>query len=152
VLAYTTDSQELFMDQGTGTAGIGAPGAGYAWVKIANSVTVFTAASQTAMVALEAQIGDLCDRTDTHQIYILTAYPASTAGNWTAISPDASVTGIVGLGGATAHEWVTYVDATGVQHLSQPAFSDISGTLSQTQLPATIGAGSNLTSVDCGTF
>ena len=152
VLAYTTDSQELFMDQGSGTAGIGAPGAGYAWVKISNSVTVFTAASQSAMTALAAQIGDLCDRTDTHQVFILTSYPATTAGNWTAVSPDSSITGIVGLGGATTHEWVTYIDASGVQHLAQPAFTDISGAITQAQLPASIGVGSNLTVISCGTF
>lgn len=159
VLAWTTDSQELFMDQGSGTAGIGAPGSGFAWQKIANSVTVFTAASQTAMIALAAQIGDLCDRTDVHQIFILTAYPATAAGNWTAISPDATVTGltagqtgVTSLSGATAHEWVTYIDSSGTQHLAQPAFTDISGQLAQTQLPTSIGAGSSLTSVDCGTF
>ena len=47
---------------------------------------------------------------------------------------------------------ITYIDATGTQHLAQPMFSNIGGTLSQTQLPASIGAGSNLTSIDCGTF
>ena len=56
------------------------------------------------------------------------------------------------LAAPVAHEWVAYIDNDGVQHLSQPAFSDISGTLSQTQLPASIGAGSNLTDIDCGTF
>ena len=152
VLAYTTDSQELFMDQGSGTAGIGAPGSGKAWIKIAAGNAYFTAASSAAMIALAAQIGDICDRTDLHQNFILTAYPATTAGNWTAMSLDTSVTGIVGLGSATAHQWVTYVDATGVQHLAQPAFTDISGSLAQTQLPTTIGAGSSLTDIDCGTF
>ena len=152
VLAWTTDSMELFMDQGSGTPGIGAPGAGFAWVKVANSVTVFTASSQSGMTALSAQIGDLCDRTDLHQIFILTAYPATSSGNWTAISPDSTVTGISALGSATPHEWVAYIDSTGTQHLAQPAFSDISGSLSQKQLPTSIGVGSSLTSIDCGTF
>ena len=152
VLAWTTDSNEFFVDQGSGTAGIGAPGSGKAWIAVGNTIQFLTAASSTAMVALEANVGDLCDRTDLHQIFILTAYPASTAGNWTAVSPDASTTGIVGLSSGTAHEWVSYVDTTGTQHLTQPAFTDISGTLAQTQLPASIGAGSNLTSIDCGTF
>ena len=62
VLAYTTDSQELFMDQGSGTAGIGAPGSGKAWIKIAAGNAYFTAASSAAMIALAAQIGDICDR------------------------------------------------------------------------------------------
>lgn len=146
VIAYTTDSQEFFVDSGSGT------GIGTAWLPVGNTIALFTAVSQAAMIALAAKIGDLCDRTDLHQNFILTAYPASTPGNWVAISPDASVTGIVGLSGATAHEWVSYIDTAGVQHLSQPAFTDISGTLSQAQLPASIGAGSNLTLIDCGTF
>lgn len=146
VIAWTTDSNELFVDSGTGT---GIPAA---WQPIANDIAVFTAASSTAMTALAAKVGDLCDRTDLHQLFILTAYPATTAGNWTAIAPDSSVTGIVGLASGTAHEWVSYIDQSGVQHLTQPSFADISGLLAQTQLPASIGAGSSLTDIDCGTF
>ena len=146
VLAWTTDSNELFVDSGTGT------GIGTAWLPIANGISYFTAANQVAMLALSAKVGDLCDRTDLKQNLMLTAFPATVAGNWTAISPDASVTGIQGLGASTLHEWVSYIDASGVQHLSQPAFTDISGTIAQTQLPSSIGSGSSLTSFDCGTF
>ncbi len=145
-LAWTTDSNEFFVDSGTGT------GIGTAWLPIANDIAYFTAASQAAMIALAAKVGDLCDRTDLKQNFILTSYPASTAGNWVALSPDASVTGIQGLAAGVAHEWVSYIDTTGVQHLTQPTFSDISGQLSQTQLPTSIGSGSSLTSIDCGTF
>jgi hypothetical protein len=152
VLAWTTDSNEIFLDQGSGTAGIGGPGSGAAWIPIGNSISYFTAASSSAMTSLAAKVGDICDRTDLHQIFILTAYPATTAGNWQVISSDSSTTGIVGLSSGTAHEWVSYVDQSGVQHLTQPSFSDISGSLAQTQLPTTIGSGSSLTSVDCGTF
>jgi len=146
VLAWTTDSNELFVDSGTGT------GIGSAWIPVANDISLFTASSQSAMIALAAKVGDICDRTDLKQNFILTAYPASTAGNWVAISPDASVTGIQGLVSGVVHQWVSYIDNSGVQHLTQPAFSDISGQLSQTQLPTTIGAGSSLTDVDAGTF
>jgi len=146
VLAWTTDSNELFVDSGSGT------GIGTAWLPIANDIAVFTAANQAAMVALAAKVGDIADRTDVHQNFILTAYPASSAGNWTAISPDASVTGIVGLSSGTAHQWVSFIDTAGVQHLTQPAFTDISGQLSQSQLPTSIGAGTSLTTFDCGTF
>ena len=146
VLAWTTDSNEFFVDSGSGT------GIGTAWLPIANDIAVFTAASQAAMTALSAKIGDLADRTDLHQLFILTAFPASSAGNWTAISPDASVTGIVGLSAGVAHEFVSFVDHSGVQHLTQPSFADISGSLAQTQLPASIGAGTSLLSIDCGTF
>lgn len=149
VIAWTTDSNELYVDLGTGNPGVGP---GNAWQRIAPDNALFTAANQAAMLALNAKIGDFADRTDLHQNFILTAYPATTLGNWTVFSPDGSTTGIVGLSGPTPHQFVTYVDLSGVQHLAQPAFSDISGTLSQAQLPATIGAGSSLTDIDCGTF
>ena len=152
VLAWTTDSNELYVDNGSGTVGIGALGAGFAWTKVAASTTLFTASSSAAMVALEAQVGDLVDRTDVHQIFILTAFPASTAGNWTAISPDSSVTGIVGMSSPTANEWVQYIDTSGTQHLAQIAFSNLSGNLTEGQLPATISSGSSLTLIDLGTF
>jgi len=145
-LAWTTDSNEFFVDSGTGT------GIGTAWLPIANDISYFTAANQAAMLALTAKVGDLCDRTDLKQNFILTAFPATTAGNWTAISPDASVTGIQGLASGVVHEWVSYIDSSGVQHLTQPTFADISGQLSQTQLPTSIGSGSSLTQIDCGTF
>ena len=146
VMAWTTDSNELFVDSGTGT------GIGTAWLPIANDISYFTAADQTAMTALAAKVGDLADRTDLHQNFLLTAYPPTNAGNWVAISSDASTTGVVGLASPVAHEWVSYIDTAGVQHLTQPAFSDISGQLAQTQLPTTIGAGTSLTTLDAGTF
>jgi hypothetical protein len=149
LLAWTTDSNELYVDLGSGSPGIGP---GKAWQRVTPDNAYFTAANQSAMVALNAQIGDFADRTDLHQLWMLTAFPASTAGNWTAIAPDASITGIVGLSSPTLHEFVTYVDTSGVQHLAQPAFTDISGSLAQTQLPTTIGSGSSLTSIDLGTF
>src|SRR5271168_2356095 len=94
VLAWTTDSNQFFVDQGSGTAGIGAPGSGAAWIAVGNSISYLTAANQTAMLALAAKVGDIADRTDTHVNYLLTAYPASTLGNWVAISPDSTITGL----------------------------------------------------------
>lgn len=146
VLAWTTDSNEFYVDSGTGT------GIGTAWLPVANDIAVFTAANQASMVALASKVGDLCDRTDLHQVFILTAYPATAIGNWTAISPDTSTSGIVGLSSGTVSKWVSYVDTSGVQHLTSPSFSDLTGNLAQTQLPSTVGAGSSLTVIDCGTF
>ena len=148
VLVWTTDSQELYVDSGSGT-GIGP---GNAWQKVAAGNAYFTAASIAAMTALPAQIGDLVDRTDLHQNWILTAFPPTTAANWKALDSDSSTTGIIGLVGPMAHEFVTFIDTTGVQHLAQPAFTDISGLLSQIQLPITIGAGTSLTNIDLGIF
>ena len=143
VLAWTTDSNELFVDSGSGS------GIGSAWMPIHAGHSVFTVANQAALITLAtSNIGDFAISSGNGITYILAALPASTAGNWTAITqPD-----VTPLGAPVVHEWVTYIDAAGVQHLSQPAFTDISGLLAQTQLPATIGAGSSLTNIDCGTF
>lgn len=64
---------------------------------------VFTADSEEAMLALEADEGDICIRTDENKTYILTAEPASTLSNWTEITIAGSVesvnnkTGVVNL-------------------------------------------------------
>ena len=58
VLAWTTDSNEFFVDSGSG-AGIGT-----AWIPVGNTIAYFTAANSAAMTALSAKVGDLCDRTD----------------------------------------------------------------------------------------
>lgn len=152
VLAWTSDSNQFFVDAGSGTAGYGAPGSGAAWITVGSDISVFSGvASQTAMIALAAKVGDLALRTDTNLTYVLTAYPATSAGNWVPVAVTSGTT-IQGLSSGTPNEWVSYIDQSGVQHLTQPSFSNIAGTLSQTQLPATIGAGSNLTVIDCGTF
>lgn len=139
ILAYTTDSRELFVSDGT------------TFNPIANDIAVFNAADQTAMVALAAKVGDIALRADNNKTYILTVFPATAPANWTPIAVTSGTT-IVGLGAPVAHEFVQYIDNSGVQHLAQPSFADISGQLSQTQLPTSIGAGTSLTSIDCGTF
>jgi hypothetical protein len=121
LLAFTTDSLELYVDSGAGSPGIGP---GNAWQKISNNISVFTAASQAAQLALaNVQLGDFCVRTDTDLTYVLTALPSSTFGSWTAFAMTAL-----------------------------PSIQNLSGSLSQSQLPSSIGAGSSLTSFDCGTF
>ena len=67
---------------------------------------VFTAESEEAMLALEADTGDICIRTDESKTYILTAEPASTLSNWTEITLAGSVesvnnkTGVVNIDAA----------------------------------------------------
>lgn len=76
------------------------------------------------------QNGDLIVITRNSQTYNAT-WPAS-------IFPLASTTtagAIFALNGATASNWVAYIDSSGVQHLTQPAFGDISGLASPSQLP-----------------
>lgn len=64
----------------------------------------FTAATQAAMLALDAQVGDVCVRTDESKTYILVKTPASTLANWKllehpadAVSSVNSKTGVVTL-------------------------------------------------------
>ena len=54
--------------------------------------------------------------------------------------PDANSNPVQPLSGATAHQWLTFIDSSGVQHSSQPAYSDLTGT---PQLAITFGATSH---------
>ena len=58
----------------------------------------------------------------------------------------------IAVTGAVSHQFATSNNSDGSLNLAQPAFTDISGTMTQAQLPATINAGSNLSLLDCGTF
>jgi hypothetical protein len=138
VLAYTTDTQELYVDSGSGT-GIGP---GNAWLRFAADNKVFLDANQAARLAEStALIGDFSVQADTGVTYVLQALPASNNASWVAIATtSAPVTSVFGRTGAVVAQANDY------------AFSQISGALSQAQLPASIGAGSSLTSIDAGTF
>lgn len=60
----------------------------------------FTAASEAAMLALSAEKGDVCVRTDESKTYILADAPASTLANWKEIvSPADAVTSVNGKTG-----------------------------------------------------
>lgn len=61
----------------------------------------FPVASQAAMLALDAQIGDVAIRSDVAKNYILQAEPASTLSNWLEfLVPAAAVTSVAGRTGA----------------------------------------------------
>lgn len=122
VMVWTTDTNEIYVDSGTGT------GIGTAWLRIANDITVQTAANQTARLALTANIGDIALQTDNSTTYILTASPASTNSNWQIIGlSTAPVVSVNGHAGAVS---LTFADFAGQQ-------------ITQAQLP---------TVIDCGTF
>lgn len=152
---YGVDSLELFVDLGSGTPGIGP---GKAWQRVTPGNAVFNAATPADLTSLvDAQIGDIALVVSNNTTYILKSYGPSVGADWVAIgasssAPPAGYTDVQWQAAATVHEFVTYIDASGVQHLAQPSFADISGQLSQTQLPTSIGVGSALTAVDCGTF
>ena len=50
--------------------------------------------------------------------------------------------GVEAASGATSHQWVSYIDTSGVQHFSQPAFSDLSGNIAVSQMNSGTGASS----------
>jgi hypothetical protein len=69
-------------------------------------------ASQAAMLALTAQVGDVAVRTDVNKSFILTAEPATTLGNWQELlTPTDSVLSVDGLTGAVVLSG-TYLNAT----------------------------------------
>ncbi len=67
VMIWTTDTNEIYVDSGTGS------GIGTAWLRLANDIQVQVAATQTARLALTANIGDIALETDNSTTYILTA-------------------------------------------------------------------------------
>ncbi len=59
---------------------------------------------------------------------------ASLTGSRTFTLPDANSNPVRPLGSATANNWVQYIDATGLQNLAQPAFSNLSGNITNAQM------------------
>jgi len=60
----------------------------------------FVVASEAAMLAVAAQIGDIATRTDTVTSYVLAAEPASTLSNWVELLATGAVVSVNGLTGA----------------------------------------------------
>lgn len=60
---------------------------------------VFEASTQAEMLALDAQMGDVCIRTDENKIYILKQTPASTLANWIPIEIPVTVESVNGKTG-----------------------------------------------------
>ena len=96
----------------------------------------FTAANQAAMLALTAQVGDICVRTDETKTYILVKTPASTLANWKLLEhPADAVSSVNGKTGAVS--------------LSYSDVSAASSTHKHSYTPAgTVSLGSNDTATD----
>lgn len=74
----------------------------------------FVVASQAAMLALTAQVGDVAVRTDINANFILQTEPASTLGNWVQLAaPPSSVTSVDGRTGTVTLS-DRYAPATGI--------------------------------------
>ena len=94
-----------------------------------NSIAIsdtFVVATQAAMLALTAEVGDIAVRTDQNKTYILRASPASTLANWqellTPTSPVASVFGRTGAVTAASGDY-TVAQVTGAAPLASPALT-----------------------------
>lgn len=190
VLAWTTDTNELYVDSGSGT-GIGA---GNAWLRVAQDLVAVNAQTGTTYTIAATDRSKLVTLSNASPVAVTipvatgAGFPAGYiakiqnigAGTATLTPTTSTINGAASLAllqyqsidlvsdgtnwhaltGVTvfpvttpvAHEFATGMNSSGVLSLAQPAFTDISGTLAQTQLPATINSGSNLTLVDCGTF
>jgi hypothetical protein len=190
VLAWTTDTNELYVDTGSGS---GIPAA---WSRVASDMVAVNAQTGTSYSVAGSDRAKLVTFSNASPVAVTlpqaTAIGGAFPSGWTAvfenigagvvtITPTTStinggasitlgqfqsvriisdgtnyfaITGktSIAVTGPVAHEFATSNNADGSLNLAQPAFTDISGVLSQTQLPASIGAGSNLTSIDAGTF
>jgi hypothetical protein len=108
----------------------------------------FVVASQSAMLALTAQVGDVAVRTDINTSFILSAEPATTLGNWQELlTPTDAVTSVNGQTGVVSVGTVTSVSGTApisvATGTSTPAIS-----ISQ----ATTSTNGYLSSTDWNTF
>jgi hypothetical protein len=190
LLAWTTDTNELYVDSGSGT------GIGTAWLRVAAKEVGVNAQTGTTYAFVASDLGKLVTLANAASVAVSLSQATASGGNFAAgwwvevenrgagtvtitpttstINGGASITlatnssvkiisdgtnylalqgkTAIAVTGAVSHQFATSNNADGSLNLAQPAFTDISGSLAQTQLPASIGAGSSLTSVDCGTF
>lgn len=190
VLAWTTDTNELYVDSGTGS------GIGTAWLRVANKEVGVNAQVGTTYTVLGSDLGKLVTLANGSAVAVTLPQATAASGafgpGWYAefenrgagnvtITPTTSTinggtnivlatnnsvkiisdgTNYFALQGKSAitvtnpvlHQFATSNNADGSLNLAQPAFTDISGSLAQTQLPTTIGVGASLTGLDCGTF
>lgn len=92
----------------------------------------FVVASQAAMLALTAQVGDVAVRTDIQENFILQSEPASTLGNWIQLeTPPGGVTSVDGLTGAVS---LTAVYAAKTHASTHAAGGSDAVTLTQAQI------------------
>jgi hypothetical protein len=70
-------------------------------------VSVQAAATEAAQLALTAQVGDICVRSDTGDIYILQTTPATALANWLKIDTPLKVISVNGMTGAVSVTTIT---------------------------------------------
>lgn len=187
VMAWTTDTNEIYMDSGSGS------GIGTAWLRVASKMVGVNPQVGTTYTVLTTDLSKLVTLANASPVAVtLPQAGAAFPSGWSAtfenrgagavtITPTVSTinggasivlstnqsvkivsdgtnyfaltgTGTIVATGAVANQFVTAIAANGAATLAQVNFTNLAGSLAQTQLPASIGAGSSLTTVDCGTF
>jgi hypothetical protein len=190
VLAWTTDTNELYVDSGSGS------GIPTAWTRVVGKEGGVNAQVGTSYTFVASDLSKLVTLSNASAVAVNLPQATAVGGNFASgwfvevenrgagtvtITPTTSqINGganialatnnsvkiisdgtnyfalqgksAINVTSAISHNFATSNNADGSLNLAQPAFTDISGAIAQTQLPATITAGSSLTSVDCGTF
>ena len=125
--ALATKVDTALLGANNGVATLGADGKLNASQVNAIAISdTFVVATQAAMLALTAEVGDIAVRTDQNKTYILRASPASTLANWqellTPSSPVSSVFGRTGAVTAASGDY-TVAQVTGAAPLASPALT-----------------------------
>lgn len=85
----------------------------------------YVVATEAAMTALVAQVGDIAVRTDLNKSFILQRVPASTASNWIELkTPDQKVISVNGQTGAVT---LTYSDVNARPNTWVPSWAEVTG-------------------------
>lgn len=112
---FCTDTGELFVWSGTAMDKIGSSGS--------SGVTSFN----TRTGAVVPASGD----------YSFSQISGSMAATQLPTPTTSTIGGVEAIN-AVAHQWISSIDSSGVPHLTQPAFSDISGVATPTQVTSKI--------------
>jgi len=103
VLAYTTDTQMLYMDQGSGTAGYGLPGSGKAWIQVGASLA---ANSFTAIQTFTKGYAETASSSSS----LATGGTIAITNPVTIVAPTAAVTGVILTSGTVTGQTQTVLN------------------------------------------